>query len=78
MSFDRSRNRSRMSRESSFDRNRKSSTSECENWREEIIRNRQNSEREGSREPREDVKKGGIIVLPQPAKEGVVLGDRPR
>lgn len=64
-SFDR-RNKSKPSRESSFERNRRSSTSEHENWREEIIRSRQNSEREGSKEPerKELEKKGGIIILP--------------
>lgn len=66
-SFDR-RNKSKPSRESSFERNRRSSTSEHENWREEIIRSRQNSEREGSKEPL-DVKKGGILILPSQKPE---------
>lgn len=75
-SFDR-RNKSRASRESSFERNRRSSTSEHENWREEIIRSRQNSEREGSKEPERkelDVnKKGGIIILPAQKSEVIMI-----
>ncbi|KAK4875117.1 hypothetical protein RN001_011539 [Aquatica leii] len=50
------------SRESSFDRGT-SSRNEPENWREENLRTRRNSEKEV--EPKElDVKKGGIITLP--------------
>lgn len=92
-SFDRHRNRSRTSREPSFERNRRSSTSEHENWREEKIRSRQNSEREekarsrqnsereGSKEPERrelDMRKGGIIVLPQKKAEVSTAMDRPR
>lgn len=78
-SFDR-RNKSRPSRDSSFERNRRSSTSEHENWREEIIRSRQNSERESSKEPEKlDVKKGGIIILPaQRTEPSTATMERPR
>lgn len=74
-SFDR-RNKSRASRESSFERNRRSSTSEHENWREEIIRSRQNSERESSKEPERkelDIKKGGILILPTQKSEVITM-----
>lgn len=43
-SFDRFNKSRNSSRDCSFDRNRKNSTSEPENWREEIRRSRQNSE----------------------------------
>ncbi|KAK5644530.1 hypothetical protein RI129_005830 [Pyrocoelia pectoralis] len=49
------------SRESSFERG-VSSRTQPENWREESLRNKRNTEREEHKDV--DVKKGGIIVLP--------------
>lgn len=61
-------NRSRnASRESSFDR-ATSSHNEPENWREEILRSRHNSERECDFKD-VDVKKAGVIVLPSKETE---------
>ncbi|KRT84824.1 hypothetical protein AMK59_2889, partial [Oryctes borbonicus] len=66
------------SRDSSFDRRRKSSCSEQENWREEA-RRRQNSEREPTREPEsKDPKKGGILVLPSIGNESAKCLERPK
>lgn len=78
-------NRSRnASRESSFDRGAASSH-EPENWRDEMLRSRHNSERESSREPEHkenEVRKGGIIVLPnkesQRSKPPFLNVERPR
>ncbi|KAJ8970512.1 hypothetical protein NQ314_001188 [Rhamnusium bicolor] len=78
-SYDRFHSNSRNpSRDSSWDRNR-STTSGTENWREEIVRSRQNSEKEprsGSSLEVEDYKNldtntktAGIIVLPQHKSE---------
>lgn len=68
------------SRDSSFDRRRKSSCSEQENWREEA-RRRQNSEREQPNRESEnkDTKKGGILVLPSTtANEPTKVLERPK
>lgn len=66
------------SRDSSFDRRHKSSTSEQENWREES-RRRQNSEREHNRESEnKEAKKGGILVLPSTASESTKGLERPK
>ncbi|RZB54405.1 telomerase-binding protein EST1A [Asbolus verrucosus] len=73
------------SRDTSFDRNRRGSTTEPENWREEI-RSRQNSEREHSDRSRRNsereadkinVKKAGVLVLPQKQPE-VAHVDQPK
>ncbi|GJQ75683.1 hypothetical protein Trydic_g17757 [Trypoxylus dichotomus] len=66
------------SRDSSFDRRRKSSCSEQENWREEA-RRRQNSEREQARESEnKEGKKGGLLVLPTAANESTKGLERPK
>lgn len=72
----------RRSRDTSFDRTRRGSTTEPENWREEI-RSRQNSEREFSDRSRRNserdvtVKKGGVLILPQKQLEQAIV-DQPR
>jgi protein SMG6 len=73
------------SREASVDRTRRSSTTEPENWREEI-RSRQNSERECSDRSRRNseregdkinVKKAGVLVLPQKSPDATQV-DQPK
>lgn len=69
------------SRESSFDRRRKSSCNEQENWREEA-RKRQNSEREQQQQNRDadnkDVRKAGLLILPSTTNENTKILERPK
>lgn len=73
------------SRDVSWDRQKSSKSSTCENWREEIVRSRQNSERESKTTMEEiknvdaSTKKAGVIVLPpQKVDSNRVVHDLPR
>nr|XP_022917819.1 telomerase-binding protein EST1A isoform X1 [Onthophagus taurus] len=77
-SYDKKTQSRDVSRDSSFDRARRSSCKEQENWRDEI-RKRQHSELELSKElENKDSRKGGLIILPPKMQEQTKIPERPK